>query len=89
MSRELPYADELRNWNMTKYEAGKVLYGSNSTFDTALPQGWVDELLLRQGFDPVPCVVWLYRKGDALGCPAPLTYEAREKLLELYGSVVE
>jgi hypothetical protein len=84
---ELPYEKDLAAMNLTKDEAARMLYGRKATFDCSLPQPWVDDLLLKHGFDPVPCVVWLYRKGDVFGKAAPLTFEARRELKRIYGDI--
>lgn len=52
------------------------------TFDTALPQGWVNHITDR-GFDPRGQVVWSYPKGTVFGLPMPLTQEARSALIGL------
>lgn len=52
------------------------------TFDTALPQGWVDEVTSK-GFDPRGQVVWAYPQGTIWGLPMPLTVEARTALIGL------
>jgi len=52
----------------------------NETYDTALPQGWVNWCLTR-GFDPRPHVVWLYKDSHAVcGAPLALTVEACDAL---------
>ena len=49
------------------------LIGLTDTFDTAKPQGWVDELVREKGSEWVQQhlweYVWLYKPGDALGQP--------------------
>ena len=52
------------------------------TFDTALPQDWVNHII-SQGFDPRGQVVWAYPKGTVWGLPMPLTEEARSALIGL------
>lgn len=52
------------------------------TFDTTLPQGWVDDVTDR-GFDPRGQVVWAYPQGTIFGLPMPLTEEARKALIGL------
>lgn len=52
------------------------------TFDTTLPQGWVDDVTDR-GFDPRGQVVWAYPQGTIFGLPMPLTEEAKTALIEL------
>jgi hypothetical protein len=66
---------------MTKTSLASTLY-PNLTYDSALPQPWVD-LQLSLGFDPVPCVVWGYPSGCLFGVPFPLTPDAEEYLLSL------
>lgn len=41
------------------------------TFDSALPQGWVDEIRERFGLDVRGHFVWSYDYGG--GCAAPIT----------------
>ena len=50
------------------------------TFDTALPQDWVNEITAA-GFDPRGEVVWGYPKGSLGGLPIPLSAIAAHKLL--------
>ena len=65
--------------------------GVTDTFDTALPQGWVDELrafvrTLPTGdtWDPFGQYVWLYDKESPIfGRPFPLTPDA-DSALQLY-----
>lgn len=52
------------------------------TFDTALPQDWVN-LITARGFDPRGQVVWAYPHGYIYGMPMPLTEEARKALISL------
>lgn len=52
-------------------EAATRLY-PNTTFDTALPQPWVDRLCDRD-LDPRGHFVWLYEKGRPMGRCAPIT----------------
>lgn len=52
------------------------------TFDTALPQDWVNHIT-KMGFDPRGQVVWSYPKGTVFGLPMPLTQEARTALIGL------
>lgn len=73
----LPRTNDLPNY-ITKGELAKQLY-PELTYDTALPQGWVDAVTT-SSFDPRGCVVWGYPKGSCLGAPYPLTVEADEAL---------
>jgi hypothetical protein len=59
---------------MTKGELAALVY-PNTTFDTALPQQWVNRCM-DLGFDPRPCFVWGYPAGTVMGQPLPLTAEA-------------
>ena len=45
------------------------------TFDTALPQDWVNAMT-QSGFDPRGQVVWGYPPRCSFGQPYPLTLEA-------------
>jgi hypothetical protein len=57
------------------------------TYDTALPQTWVDTMQNR-GFDPRGVVVWGYPEGNTLyGQPLPLTVEAALMLANLAGRI--
>ena len=55
---------------MTKGELAALVY-PDTTFNTALPQQWVNRCM-DLGFDPNPCFVWGYPEGR----PLPLTAEA-------------
>jgi hypothetical protein len=57
--------------NETVDEAAARLYPGN-TYDTALPQQWVDALYTR-GLDPRGHMIWLYPKGFSGGRCAPIT----------------
>lgn len=50
------------------------------SFDTALPQGWVDEVRRRTGFSMPGSAVWSYDNPGAFGKPAMLTLQAEEAL---------
>lgn len=52
------------------------------TYDTALPQGWVNHVT-DLGFDPRGQVIWAYPQGYICGMPMPLTAEARAELYRL------
>jgi hypothetical protein len=56
------------------------------TYDTALPQEWVDAVT-RRGFDPRGHVVWGYPKGSLGGQPYPITVTGLEGLCRLAGGV--
>jgi len=58
-------------------EPGEMLRFSypGRTFDTALPQEWVDNVTARIGVNPVGHVVWLYPSGSIFGHPAPTDVE--------------
>ena len=56
------------------------------TYDTALPQPWVNTMTA-SGFDPRYEVVWGYPKGSCLGFPLPLTPRAAHKLASRVGNV--
>jgi hypothetical protein len=43
------------------------------TFDTALPQDWVDEVVRRTGFDPFGHFVWSYDAPRTFGMAMPVT----------------
>jgi hypothetical protein len=60
--------------DMTKGELAALVYPS-ITFDTALPQDWVNRCMDLE-FDPRPCFVWGYPAGTVMGRPLPLTAEA-------------
>ena len=44
------------------------------TFDTALPQTWVDAHL-NDGTEVLGHFVWLYPEGNLMGMPGPITVE--------------
>jgi hypothetical protein len=67
--------ETVREMNIGISEYTSQLYPGVS-FDTALPQSWVDAMANR-GFDLRGQVVWGYPKeGGLYGCPLPLTEEA-------------
>ena len=75
---DLPTAAEVRANQTCKQDLAKLVY-PDTTYDTALPQDWVNAKV-RQGFDPRPVVVWGYPKGSIFGLPLPLTVEAEAEL---------
>lgn len=75
--RNLPSIADLPE-GITKGELAKQVY-PHTTFDTALPQGWVDGCQ-ELGFDPRTKFVWLYPEGSVVGYPAPLYLEAAQDL---------
>ena len=67
---------------VTKHQRANKLYGQY-TFDTALPQNWVKDMICMTGHthgEIVSQFVWLYFDHDAFGQPAPLTLEGCEML---------
>ena len=67
---------------MTKNEIADEKYGMKGiTYDTALPQSWVNECA-EKGFDVRPHFVWIYEDGNTLGKPGPVTQEG-EKMTSL------
>ena len=74
----LPHENDLIAMPNSVREMAEKLY-PGVTYDTALPQGWVNEMQAL-GFDPRGQVIWLYPNGLLAGQPAPLTAEA---MLEL------
>lgn len=56
------------------------LHSDGWTYDTALPQGWVDDVYRKTGFEPVGMgIVWAYGprgSGFYSGAPFALTREA-------------
>ena len=67
------------NVGISKDEAAKLL--RLKTYDTALPQGWVDRITA-WGYDPRSTVVWCYDQNVSFGLPVGLTTEAHKKLEE-------
>ena len=60
----------------TKGEAAESAT-NGMTYDTALPQGWVDAMYER-GFDHAELIgnfVWAYPSGDVSGVPYPITQD--------------
>lgn len=56
-------------------------YLAANTFDTALPQEWVDDVYAKTGVYPAPIFVWVYdQQARYWGRPYPLTDEARALL---------
>jgi hypothetical protein len=77
----IPYA---KDWlsTTTVGEAARYCY-PNITYDTALPQEWVNAMQQEAEFDPRGCVVWGYPKGTVMGIPLPITREAADTLADL------
>lgn len=67
-------AEACRSMGLSVNEVGRA-YGLGNSFDTALPQSWVDECISIYKFDPRSQVVWYYGPGDCFGKPFPLTRE--------------
>ena len=79
-----------RGENMTKEKLVKKLGIQDKTFDYALPQNWVDDVVgVTKCSNAEACMfVWLYdERAGAYGRPFPLTSDADE-LLEKYMSRV-
>lgn len=58
--------------------------GATFTYDTALPQGWVDDVEDKTGQNPCPHFVWSYQEeGGVWGRPFPIT-EAGKLILKIY-----
>lgn len=72
--KRYPKKAECETMGLTVGELAELLY-PGATFDYAMPQFWVDDMV-KAGFDPRGQVVWLYEKGSSFGRPAPLTAEA-------------
>lgn len=64
--------------HMTKGELAALVYPT-ITYDTALPQNWVNRCI-ELGYDPRPCFVWGYHDKTVMGQPLPLTKEAAQDL---------
>lgn len=69
----------------TVEEQAKLMLGDYETFDTALPQGWVNSIIDKYHVSPVGMFVWWYPKDSILGKPFPLTDYA----VELWAKVKE
>jgi hypothetical protein len=76
---KLPHEDDLEMQSVK--ELAHQLY-PDLTFDTALPQPWVDACANR-GFDPRGQVVWGYPMGFISGHPLPITVEGMLGLARL------
>lgn len=77
--RHIEYKDRI-----TKHARAKYLYGQY-TFDTALPQAWVENVKLATGYSHSEIVsefVWLYFKYNPMGMPAPLSMKGCDILEE-------
>ena len=59
------------NENMTVGEAAQAL--GLRTYDTALPQDWVDDVKRVTGTYPAGMFVWCYDHARSFGEPFPLT----------------
>ena len=77
----LPSVDEFLSTMETVGNLAKRLY-PDVTFDTAMPQYWVDTMQRDYHFDPRGQVVWGYPNGSIFGIPLPLTREALTFLTE-------
>ena len=67
---------------ITKQERANHLY-SQYTFDTALPQDWVNSVVIQTGRtheEVVSQFVWLYFDHSSFGQPAPLSLDACDTL---------
>ena len=75
-----PTLEEIRtnHPNITVGELAGRLYG-HLTYDTALPQHWVDACLIHE-YDPRGNFVWVYPEGSIMGQPAPLYAEAAKEI---------
>ena len=67
---------------MNKHEQANKLY-PGITYDTAMPQEWVDRCIQEHDFDPRGCVVWSYPKDSIFGLPLPLNQEALLALINI------
>jgi hypothetical protein len=77
----------------TKDAAAARIY-PGITYDTALPQGWVNSAIAgafpsAPAFDPVPHFVWGYPDKMLFGLPLPLTQEGMDYLIALNPSWAE
>ena len=61
-------------------EQAKLMLGEGQTYDTALPQDWVDAVRHNFHVNPVGMFVWWYPQGSVMGQPFPLTDYAIELL---------
>ena len=52
------------------------------SYDTALPQAWVDEFVVVTGFNPVGYFVWSYDYAKIFGEPYPLNQKAFHMFME-------
>lgn len=84
--KTLPTLSSLPSWT-TKGDLIDLL-NPQVTFDTALPQDWVNHIT-KMGFDPRGQVVWAYPRGTLFGLPMPLTEEARTALIGLHERIWE
>ena len=50
------------------------------SYDTALPQEWVDDVYRETGVYPAGMFVWCYDDARVWGAPVPLTEESVELL---------
>lgn len=69
-----------KDHRITLSEVIKLLGVDQQTFDYALPQNWVDDMVARVG-DPRGHFVWLYEKGSCFGVPRPVTHEGMHQLM--------
>ena len=83
-SRPLVSAEIQAGEGLTVDKLADLLY-PGVTYDTALPQPWVNDCSRNKNFDPRGMVVWGYPKGcSVFGDPLPLTLEAQDFLAEHY-----
>ena len=78
--RTLGYAPRPRSVD----EQAKLMLGEDQTYDTALPQDWVDAVRFHCHVNPVGMFVWWYPvNGGVFGQPFPLTDYAIELLTQM------
>lgn len=65
--------------SQTKGDVAEELYGSQGiTYDTALPQSFINNARSILGIEVASMFVWIYPKGNLFGKPGPLTDQAKE-----------
>ncbi len=72
--KPLEQIDNLHYGEVSKDEAAKLL--GIKSFDTSLPQDWVEYCHKKLGVNPVPHVVWSY-DTSRFGNPVGITREGR------------
>jgi hypothetical protein len=71
-----PFRAPTTRFSLAELAIDAGLDGEGWTYDTALPQGWVEEVYARTKMSPVGMgIVWAYGPRGSMGNPFALTRE--------------